>query len=156
MKTDEIIRQLEEIYSGKPWYGNSITEVFNSIGEADAARRLIPEGHSIVDLIYHMITWRYFAITQLQGDKNYDVQPNDKNDWREINYDNKNLLTDALSEFDRIHKQLIAELTNFDDDMVESVVPARDFSFKFLLTGLIQHDIYHLGQISLLRSALAK
>jgi hypothetical protein len=103
-----------------------------------------------------MITWRYFVIKQLQGNKNYDVRQNDKNDWREINYENKNLLKGALSEFDKIHKLLISELNNFNDDLLSEVIPARDYTYEFLLTGLIHHDLYHLGQISLLKSSLAK
>jgi uncharacterized damage-inducible protein DinB len=156
MKTFEIINQLNEIYTGKPWYGNSVSEIFNSITESGAVQRLVPEGHTIVDLIYHIITWRYFVIKQLQGDKHYDVQQNDINDWRDINYANKDLLKGALSDFDKIHKQLISELSRFNDDQLDMVIPARDYTYEFLLTGLIQHDLYHLGQISLLKSSLSK
>lgn len=154
MKIGEIVNQFEEIYSGKPWYGNSISEIFNAIPGTDAVKKLTPERHSIVELVYHMITWRYFVIKQIQGDAEFDVSQNDKNDWREINYNNKNLWDDALSDFDKIHKQLISELNNLEEAVLQKTAPLRNYTYEFLLTGLIQHDMYHLGQISLIGSSL--
>lgn len=56
MKKEEIVNQFKEVYSGKPWYGNNIMEIFNSISANDAAKKLLPGGHSILELVYHMIT----------------------------------------------------------------------------------------------------
>lgn len=154
MKINDFINQLEEIYSGKPWYGDSMTDILNKISPGDAVKKLSQGKHSIVELVFHMITWRCFVIKQLQGDKEYDVQQNDKNDWREINYGDENLWKDALSEFDKMHKMLISELNNFNEDLLNKTIPVRSYDYEFMLTGLIQHDMYHLGQISLITSML--
>lgn len=156
MKTEEIINQFEEVYSGKPWYGNSILDIFDNIPGSDAVKKLKPDGHSIVELVYHMITWRYFVIRQIQGDTEYNVLQNDKNDWRELNYNNQNLWDEAISDFDKTHTQLIAELKNLGVDILFKTAPLRNYTYEFLLNGLLQHDIYHLGQISLIKSSLTK
>lgn len=155
MKTEEIVNQFEQVYSGKPWYGNSMLEIFNNIPATDAVKKLTRDGHSIVELVYHMITWRYFVIKQIRGDTEFDVSQNDKNDWREIHYNKKNLWNDALSEFDKIHKQLISELNNFEEAILQTTAPLRNYTYEFLLTGLIQHDMYHLGQISFIKNSLS-
>ena len=156
MHKGEIINQLEEIYSGRPWYGDSFTDIFNNISTDDAVRKPPTVSHSIVELIYHIITWRQFVIKQLQGDREFDVKQNDKNDWRELNYGDENLWKNALSEFDRTHRSLISELDNFNDNSLTELAPLRNYTYEFLLTGLIQHDMYHLGQISLIKSILKR
>ncbi len=147
---------MEEIYYGNPWYGDSVSKILDKINPANAVKKIIPDGHTIVDILYHIMTWRYFTIMQLRRDKEYDVRQNDKNDWRIIDYNKKELWKDALSEFDNTHKMLITELHKFDNDKIDEKVHSRNYSYKYLLNGLIQHDIYHLGQISLISSTLSK
>ena len=156
MHKSDIINQLEEIYSGKPWFGDSISDIISNVSAEDAIRKPSGANHSIVDLVYHIITWRYFVIKQLQGDREFNVKQNDENDWRELNYDDQNLWENALSEFDRTHKLLVSELDNFNESSLAQIAPLRNYTHEFLLTGLIQHDMYHLGQISLLKSLLKK
>jgi hypothetical protein len=96
------------------------------------------------------------VIKQLHGDIEYDVKQNDKVDWQEINYSDKNLWNDALSEFEKIHNMLISELNNFKEDLLDNPAPLRNYSYGFMLAGVIQHDMYHLGQISLIKSMLKK
>ena len=156
MKISDITTQLEEIYSGGPWYGDSISCTLNSISADSAISKPPGLNHSIVDLVYHIITWRHFIIKQLRGEVDFDVRQNDKNDWQDLNYGDENLWKNALSDFDRIHKLLISELGNFKENALTETAPLRKYTYEFLLTGLIQHDMYHLGQISLLKSILKK
>jgi uncharacterized damage-inducible protein DinB len=156
MKINEFINRFEEIYSGNPWYGNSMSEVLKNISPQNAVKKINPHSHSIVELVYHIINWRNFTIKKLQGDKDYDVKQNDDNDWRILDYNNNNLWKESLTEFERTHNALMAELKNFREEALIEIVPTRKFSFEYLLGGLIQHDVYHLGQISLINSILKK
>jgi len=155
MTTNDVITQMEEIYSGNPWYGDSFSKILNNIKPENAVKKIAPGGHTIVDILYHIIAWRYFTIRQLQGDKEYDVKQNDKSDWKVIDYHKKDLWKDALSDFEDTHKMIIEELHNFNNNKLDEKVPVRDYSYKYLISGLIQHDIYHLGQISLLSSTVS-
>lgn len=156
MNINELINQFEEIYSGKPWYGSPISDVLKDITPEEAVKKSSAGGHTIADILYHMITWRYFSIKQFQGDKDYDVKQNDENDWRKMDYNKKNLWKEARAEFDRTHKMLLEELRKNNDNILQKKIPARNYTFFYLLQGLIQHDVYHLGQISLIKSSLKR
>ncbi len=132
MKINDFIIQLEEIYSGKPWCSDSMTDIFNKISPEDAVKKSSQGTHSIVELVFHMITWRYFVVKLLQGDKEYDVKQNDKNDWCEINFSDENLWKYALSEFDKMQKMLISELNNFNEDLINKTIPLRNYNYEFL------------------------
>jgi hypothetical protein len=74
-------------------------------------------------------------------------------DWREI--DPKNHTWEkGVDEFRKIHEKIIAILETKEDSFLKEIVPGREFNFRFMLNGLIQHNIYHLGQIAYLKKLL--
>ena len=59
-----------------------------------------------------------------------------------------------MIELKSIHEKIIALLQLKDDEWLKEKVNFRDFDNRFLLNGLIQHNIYHLGQIAYLKKQL--
>ena len=55
-----------------------------------------------------------------------------------------------------LYKQLIALLHTKDDALLSQKLPNRDYNYRFLLNGLMQHNIYHLGQIAFLKNLLGE
>jgi hypothetical protein len=49
------------------------------------------------------------------------------------------------------HDELIAELGKKDDNFLSELVPGSEYDYYTLIHGIIHHDIYHTGQISILR-----
>jgi hypothetical protein len=60
----------------------------------------------------------------------------------------------GLAQFKSIHKKIIANLNKRDDDFLSDIVPTRRYNFRFMLNGLIQHNIYHAGQAAYLKKLL--
>ena len=108
-----------------------------------------------------MITWADFTLKRIEKDKTNDLTTAEKMDWREINlpagqagpkvYSWKK----GLAECKAIHKKIIALLKKKDDDFLKEKVDYRKYNYRFLLNGLIQHNIYHLGQIAYVKKLLA-
>jgi hypothetical protein len=61
-----------------------------------------------------------------------------------------------LDEFEQLHKKLVAELQTKDDAFLSEMVDYREYNSRFLLNGLAQHNIYHLGQIAYLKNLLGE
>jgi len=61
-----------------------------------------------------------------------------------------------LEQLKSTHKKIV-ELLNqkADDSFLGDIVPLREYNFRFMLNGLIQHNIYHLGQIAYLNKLLS-
>ena len=53
------------------------------------------------------------------------------------------------------HQHIIALLQTKDDEFLKEIVDYRKYNFRFLLNGLIQHNIYHIGQIAYIKKILA-
>ena len=75
-------------------------------------------------------------------------------DWREIDPAIHNWKK-GIEEFKEIHQHIVSILETKNDEFLSEMVKGRKFNFRFMLNGLIQHNIYHLGQIAYLNKLLA-
>ena len=61
-----------------------------------------------------------------------------------------------MAQFKVTHDLIIELLGTKDDKFLSGKVDYREYNFKFLLHGIIQHDIYHIGQIAYLKKLLSQ
>jgi len=153
-ETQSIIRRIENVNSGEPWFGRA---VFVILEEVDAKKVSIKPNcteHSMLELLYHMITWADFTLKRLEKNNKMDLSAFEKMDWRELN-PKLHSWKKALAEFKAIHKKIIALLDKKDDDFLLEIVDYRKYNYRFLLNGMIEHSIYHLGQVAYLNKMLS-
>jgi uncharacterized damage-inducible protein DinB len=150
-----LIAQLNDTFEGDPWFGRPVQQLLDEINEDIAFEK--PNGqHSIVELIWHMINWKEFAIYSLNPDQEKDLHYFEQNDWKDLDHSNKNLFQEGIKKMQVVQKELVNILQMQQDDILEKVVPGRVYSFRKLLNGVVQHDIYHLGQIAYLWKLLRR
>lgn len=148
-----IISMLRSTYDGEPWYGSSMNTIFSGIEPHMAIQR--PGGqHSLLDLLYHIIHWREFTISRLQPESGQTIKYFDENDWVELDHTDLSLWEKGLRELDTTQQRLVALLGEKEDSMLTEQVADRKYDFRFLLHGVVQHDIYHLGQMAYVKKLL--
>jgi len=106
----------------------------------------LPESHSIIELVAHMTAWRIFVIKKMQGDEVYKVT-------EEMNFPAAANWPEALQALDKSQAELLATLEAFDSGKLHEIVPHGSYRYSFytLLHGIIHHDLYHTGQIAIIR-----
>ncbi len=143
-----LIDLFERTFDGDAWHGPSVMKVLQNFPLEQMNAR-IGDGHSVIELVEHMTAWRQFAIHRLQGDKTYEVtelenfRPREnagEEDWQK-----------AIEALEQSQKQLLELLKDFPANELSALVDGRSYPFYVLLHGLIHHDLYHLGQIVLLK-----
>ena len=142
-----IIEQMKDAYEGDPWFGRNIKSLLADVEEQTAFEKISSQ-HSMLDLVWHMITWREFAIDRLQQKPQMQLKYFEQNDWRKLDYSNKTLWQQVLERLQKTQDELIQLLKKQKDDILDKTVAERNYNFRKLLHGIIQHDIYHLGQIA--------
>ena len=148
-----LIAQLKDAYEGDPWFGRNTKELLSEVSEHDAFKKLAGE-HSILELVWHMITWREFTISRLQPSPEKNLLYFEQNDWRKLDHNDKNLWSQGLNRLQETQNELISLLEMQEEGLLEKIVDERKYNFRKLLHGLIQHDIYHLGQIAYIKKML--
>jgi len=143
METSRIASVLEKTFQGPAWHGPSVMEALENITPHVASRR-ISNSHSISELVAHMTTWRNFVTKRLNGDSLYEVSDAENFplvlDWEQ-----------TLRELKESQLNLLAALKAFPESKLFTTVPTRKYDFYTMLHGIAQHDIYHTGQITLLK-----
>jgi uncharacterized damage-inducible protein DinB len=149
-----VIGQLRESYEGDPWFGRNVKTLLAEVNGETAYQKLNGQ-HSILELLYHMVIWREFTISRLAPSAT-DLSYYEKADWQELDHTHKNLWEEGIQKLDDTQAELIRLLQEKDDAMLTGTVPERTYNFRKLLYGIIQHDIYHLGQIAFITKAIQK
>jgi uncharacterized damage-inducible protein DinB len=143
-----IASMLSKVYEKNAWHGPSVKEVLAPIGAEHALKRL-PNTHSIIELVNHMTAWRIFTARKLAGDTKFKVT-------EDLNFPNSTDWPAALSELENSQNELIAAIASFPPERLDETVPhaTHHYTYYTLLHGIIQHDLYHLGQIMLIHKAV--
>jgi uncharacterized damage-inducible protein DinB len=150
-ETERIVRSLAKTFDKGPWYGPSLMDVLNQV-KPDQAHLRVGKTHSILELVLHMISWRTFATRRLRGDNTFEVSEQE-------NFPTSSSVTwaEAISRLKKSQEELIAAAAEFPEARLGELVPSKTqrYTYYTLLHGINQHDIYHLGQISLLLKSVA-
>lgn len=152
MEIASIIGQLKEAYEGEPWFGRNMKTMLGEVDEETAFVKLNGQ-HSILELLYHMIVWREFTISRM-APSGKDLSSFEAADWQELDHTDKSLWKKGLQQLQQTQDELIRILQEQDDSILARAVSERKYDFRKLLYGIIQHDIYHLGQIAFITKAL--
>jgi uncharacterized damage-inducible protein DinB len=144
-EVERIAKQLERTYSGEAWHGPSLRKVLEEVDAEAASARPIAGAHSIAEIAAHVLAWREEAVRRLEGNGG-DVPARgnfpEPLEWGE--------LLDAL---DRTQKSLVSAAAALDDAILDQKVKGRRETYYVLLQGIIHHDLYHAGQIAILKKA---
>jgi uncharacterized damage-inducible protein DinB len=144
-ETKAIASLMKRTYYRGAWHGPSVKEVLADITPEMAHHRL-PGSHSIIELVAHMTSWKLFVLKKLQGDEAFTID--DK-----ANFPVVTEWIRVLQGLDEVHATLQAAVAEFDPARLYEKVPhaSYDYSYYALLHGIIHHDLYHAGQLMLLK-----
>lgn len=150
-----LISALHNSFNGKPWYGDPIMEILNKIRFEYVIITPENSNNSIAKIVAHMIQWRNFANEKLNGNNSFDIELNSKDDWPDVHIQNKKDWDELLESLINSQKFIINALEKVDSpDFLTKNCPGRTYNFEFLIDGIIQHDIYHIGQIGFIYQQL--
>lgn len=138
---------LQRSFKKNAWHGPSVRESLENVTQELSLKR-IPGTHSIIELVAHMTSWRMFAVKRLQGDADFKVSD-------EANFPAATDWVATLNALEESHTQLMEALKSFPEEKLQETVPnaSAPYSFYIHLHGIVHHDLYHAGQIMLIRRA---
>jgi uncharacterized damage-inducible protein DinB len=152
-EVDYFITTMRSVLQGQPWYGQPAMKILQDIDTAKVYDKPNDHSHSLIELLYHMITWSEFTLKRLEKDEEKNMQAFEELDWRKIDT-KEHTWEKGVAQFKVTHDLIIETLGTKDDEFLSEKVDYREYNFRFLLHGIIQHDIYHIGQIAYLKKLL--
>ena len=144
-----IAEQLRNAFEGNAWHGPALLELLKDIDPATAASHPLPETHSIWELVLHIAAWDDAVnrriverkALQLRAAKNFPpVTDKSAAAWKK-----------ALAHLKKTHADLVKTARGLSDQRLGERVPGKKYNVRFMLDGVAQHELYHAGQIAILK-----
>jgi uncharacterized damage-inducible protein DinB len=142
---------LRRSFEGDAWHGPAVMEILKDISAKQAAARPIPNAHSIWELVLHVTTWQSVVVRRLKGEA-YD--PSAAEDYPPISDKSAAAWERDLATLRHVHAELNAAVDRLPESRLTEIVPGAKYTIEFMLQGVIQHDLYHAGQMAILKKAL--
>lgn len=152
----DLLSQLVDIQKGKNWIGTNFDQQLNSLTE-DQFFFKTDDLHSVAEIISHLTTWRIETLIKIKTGKGTITDKHPSN-WQSndvlkslgrnqllANYRNSLI---PIIEILKTKNDLFLNDTYFDTDFKDY------YPYRFVIKGMLDHDLYHLGQIGLLKNLM--
>ena len=143
--------QLRRAFEGNAWHGPAVRELLADVTAAQAAGRPLPTAHSIWEIVLHMATWERVVYRRLQGETVVNLPM--EQDWPPVRDSSEAAWHQAVRDLEQANHDLRAAIAQLTEARLADMAPGKDHSVYVMLHGIIQHDLYHAGQIAILKKA---
>lgn len=152
-------QELENVIWGNPWYGSSVVSILEKIDPRQTFQNVSASAHNMIEILLHMLGWTEEVAQRMQGAA--AAMPA-RGDWPDPGEQDEQKWLQALNAFKEVNKQLLKLIQDFPEGKWTELISTADrepslgtgVTFEQLINGLIQHDVYHLGQIALLNKII--
>jgi uncharacterized damage-inducible protein DinB len=148
---NRILDQMDRAFSGEAWHGPDLMLLLNGISAEDALKHPVAGAHSIWELVNHVAAWN--AIVQHKS-KGESIEVTTEVDWPRVSNASEVAWKRSLATLAENRARLKNYVKTVRDDQLDEKVQRENYSQYVLLHGLVQHDLYHAGQIAILKKAL--
>jgi uncharacterized damage-inducible protein DinB len=153
-----LAHRLRDVWHGSPWYGDSSDKILSGITAAEASRRIGPGMHTIWEIVLHMTAWTETVAARVRG---VGAKGPDRGDWPAPAGSDDAAWAAVLRDLAAARETLLAEIDAAHEEDLHLHVksfsePFRDtgISRASTVSGLVEHDCYHLGQVAMLKRAV--
>jgi uncharacterized damage-inducible protein DinB len=147
----QLADQIRRAFDGEAWHGDSLMEILAEVDARMAAEKPIPNSHSIWELVLHIAAWDDIIIRRAGGAA---LEPGDEENFPPVRETSEAAWKIALASLQKTHSELVRTVAAFPDSRLRERVPGKTdayHDFYYAFSGIAQHEIYHAGQIALLK-----
>ena len=151
-KGNRLEDQLRRALEGEAWHGPSVLESLAGLSAAQAASHPIAGAHSVWELVLHIASDYDLLLRRLAGDGR---QLSAAEDWPACPASTEQNWQQTVQELRALNKKLRQAVRDFPNERLDDpLVPGAPHSAYTQFIGVTQHNLYHAGQIALLKRVL--
>ena len=147
---ERIADQISRGFDGDAWHGDPLMKILDGVTAKQAAAHPITGTHSVWEVVHHISAWRPAIVTRLSGKA---AELKGKDDWPPVTDTSDTAWRNCISGLRQRHEALMQAVRAFPESKLDQNAPNRDHSYYVMLQGIVQHDLYHAGQIAILKKA---
>ncbi len=147
---DLLLRLIDQAYDRKAWHGPNLRGSIRGLIPGVAGWRPAPSRRCIVEIVVHCAYWKYAVRRRLRGEKRGSF-PLKGSNWFPRPAVTAASWDEDIGLLSRMHGELCAAVAELSTADLEKKPAGSKVSNLDLIAGIAAHDVYHAGQIQLLK-----
>jgi uncharacterized damage-inducible protein DinB len=151
---EKLTTQLTQILSGDPWYASNIYDILKQVSFEAAYEKPAGAIHNIAEIVLHMVAWTEEVMDRMNG---MIAGLPTSGDWPDTGLPEEQKWQNYVDDLKLVNVNLIGIIQNFPAEQWDEAINdernrelGTGVSYEALIEGLIQHHVYHAGQIAIL------
>jgi uncharacterized damage-inducible protein DinB len=142
---------LDRAHRAKAWHGPALLESLAGVTPAMAAKRVVKGAHTIWDLVEHVATWNDAVALRLSGGV---PQVTPETNFPKLSRPTPAAWKKSLRRLAASQRRFRNAVAKFPEARLGRKRPGTPTTWYVLIHGQIQHQLYHAGQIAMLRRGM--
>src|SRR5262245_9497605 len=151
MSIEHFLKMIDQGYDRRSWHGTNLRGSLRGITAEQAAWRPGPQRHNIWEITVHAAYWKYAVRRGLTGEARGSFPIRGSNWFRRPEELSEAAWRKDLALLDEMHQSMKAVVAAYPAARLNQTAKGSKTTSFGLISGIIAHDLYHAGQIQLLK-----
>jgi uncharacterized damage-inducible protein DinB len=147
----QLLASIDEAFDRRSWHGTNLRGSIRGLPRAIARWRPAPGRHNVWEIVVHAAYWKYAVRRRLTGEKRGTFALAGSNFWRRPEEDSDAAWKRDVMLLVAEHTALRQAIADFPATKLARRTPGGTTTYEWLIRGIAAHDVYHAGQIQLLK-----
>jgi uncharacterized damage-inducible protein DinB len=146
-----LLQLIDEAYEKRAWHGTNLRGSLRGVTAQEAAWRPAPDRHNIWEIMVHTTYWKYNVRRRLLGEKKGSFPLKGSNWIKRPIVMSKNAWHEDIRLLDEMHRSMREAIALLRPSNLNQKPADSKFTYVSIISGIACHDVYHTGQIQLLK-----
>ncbi len=151
LNVEILVDQISRAFRGESWHGPSVLEVLAGVSAEDAAAHPIAGAHSIWEIVLHLAGGYILVLRRVRGER---AQLSPEEEWPPVPEVSSEAWRETQHTLEQLNQELQSAVRAFPTERLSQEMGSQ-YSAYVQFLGAPQHDLYHAGQIVILKKALS-
>ena len=156
MKKELILDFLDHAFDKQSWHGTNLRGSLRGLGLKELLFRPGKNRHNIWEIALHCAYWKYVVYRKLVNSKKGEFPRKPSNFPKLSLKPTMNGWKKDLDLLEEMHNKLRVAVFNLNEDKFKIKAPGSKWKYEELVYGVASHDLYHAGQIQLIKRLVRK
>lgn len=148
---EPLLRLVDEAYERQAWHGPNLRGALRGVTAEEAAWRPAAGRHSVWEVVVHAAYWKYTVRRRLLGEKRGSFRLKGSNWFPRPDAADPAAWRADLRLLDDVHRSLRGAVASLAPERLHEIPPGSRTTYARLVSGVAFHDVYHAGQVQLLK-----
>jgi len=153
---EQLLAIIDQAYDHTSWHGTNLRGSIRRVSSDQAAWRPNPGRHNIWETVVHAAYWKYAATRRFTGGARGSFPLKGSNWFKRPHEKTEKAWKNDIELLDQMHREFRGAVARLSERELASTPPGRKVSNFALLSGIAAHDLYHAGQIQLLKKLYSR